>query len=64
MFGLRRLGLLCSYEQSTSIKMFFVIGHTTDVEAETAVAQEATEHGGFMRLPIQARYASDLAVVT
>ena len=51
--------LLCSYEQGTGIRMFFVIGHTTNLEDETNIAVEAAKHGGFMRLPIQASRASE-----
>lgn len=45
--------LLSSYEGRTGVKIAFVIGHTTNLEQETAVAREAETYGGFMRLPLE-----------
>ena len=44
---------MCRFEEQTSIRITFVVGHSADKALEFAMDQEAQAYGGFMRLNLE-----------
>ena len=41
------------FERTSGLVLRFIIGHSGDQVQEQALAAEAAEHGGFLRLPLE-----------